>query len=153
MEYLENISREDNDSTIDIDSEADFSSIGGLCGFDGFDKRLDDDMLQDDDSILYDVAENCHGTVTRESGRLARNDILNIINRRHARIVLDFSKVATVSSSFVDELVAKMFVGLGLLRFNQMITIKGMKRTVRYLCERSSYMRIYDEWLKNASGK
>ncbi len=123
-----------------------FSSIGG---FDGFDFRLDDYMVQDNhDSLLYDVFENCQGTATREAGRLLRNDVLNIINRRKTVITLDFSKVATVSSSFIDELIAKMVLQLGLLQFNQLIAIKGMNETVRYLCERSVYMRINEEWGK-----
>ena len=106
-------------------------------------------MVQDNhDSLLYDIFENCQGTATREAGRLLRNDVLNIINRRKTVITLDFSKVATVSSSFIDELIAKMVLQLGLLQFNQLIAIKGMNETVRYLCERSVYMRINEEWGK-----
>lgn len=139
----------------DVNLSSVFSSIGGFGrygGFDGFDFRLDDYMVQDDcNSLLYDVFENCQGTATREAGRLLRNDVLNIINRRKTTVTMDFSKVATVSSSFIDEFVAKMFLQLGLLRFNQMIAIKGMNETVHYLCERSVYMRINEEWKQKDS--
>ena len=136
------------DFQIDLGKEVSLSNVfSSIGGFDGFDFRLDDYMVQEDrDALLYDVFENCQGTATREAGRLLRNDVLNIINRRKTAITLDFSKVATVSSSFIDELVAKMVLQLGLLQFNQMIAIKGMNDTVRYLCERSVYMRINEEW-------
>lgn len=128
-----------------VDIAAAFSSIGG---FDGFDIRIDD-MLQEDDSLLYDIFDNCRGTATREAGRLLRNDIINTIKRANRPIILDFSRVATVSSSFIDELIAKMILELGLVRFNQIVSLKEMNDTVRFLCERSSYMRIYEEWQKN----
>lgn len=119
-----------------------FSSIGG---FDGFDIRLDD-MLQDDDSLLYDVFQNCKGTATRESGRAVRNDVVNTFTRRQAPIILDFTNVATVSSSFIDEFLAKLVADLGFFTFNQIIKYKGMNETVRFLAERSIKIRIHDEW-------
>ena len=79
-----------------VDINATFASIGG---FDGFDIRIDN-MLQDDDMLLYDVFENCEGTATRESGRLLRIDVINIIKRTGRRVRLDFSKVKMASSSF-----------------------------------------------------
>ena len=103
-------------------------------------------MLQDNDSLLYDVFDHASGTATREAGRLLRNDIHNIIIRTNAPIVLDFTKVATVSSSFIDELIAKLVLDFGFVRFNQIITIRGMNKTIRHLCNRSTYMRIYEAW-------
>ena len=141
------------DFQLDLNNKVDiyeaFSSIGG---FDGFDIRIDD-MLQDDDSLLYSVYEHCRGTATREAGRLLRNDILNTINRAKTRIVLDFTGITTVSSSFIDEMIAKLMLDLGLIRFNQVVSIKGMNDTIRFLCERSSYMRIYEEWKNSIAMK
>lgn len=125
-----------------VDLKTAFSSIGG---FDGFDIRIDD-MLQENDTILYDVFKHCEGTATREAGRLLRNDILNTLRRSRKRIILDFSNIVTVSSSFIDELVAKLIIEMGIISFNQMIMLGGVNETVKYLCERSIYMRIFDEW-------
>lgn len=96
--------------------------------------------------MLYDVFEHCEGTATREAGRLLRNDILNTLRRSKKRMVLDFSNIATVSSSFIDELVAKLIIEMGIISFNQMIMLGGINETVKYLCERSVYMRIFEEW-------
>ena len=126
----------------DVNIQSAFKTIGG---FDGFDIRLDN-MIQDDDSVLYDVYSNCRGTATRESGFELRNDVLNTIKRMKSGITLDFSAVQTVSSSFIDEFISKMIVELGFVEFNQLIKIKDMNETVRFLCNRSTYMRIHEEW-------
>lgn len=125
-----------------VDIKTAFSSIGG---FDGFDIRIDN-MIQENDILLYDVLENCEGTATREAGRLLLNDVINTVRRTNCKICLDFSKIATVSSSFIDEFIAKMIIEMGIVTFNQMVSIVGMNDTVKHLCERSIYMRIFEEW-------
>lgn len=132
-----------------VDISSAFSSIGG---FDGFDIRLDE-MLQENNTLLYNVFDNCHGTATRESGKVLRTDIVNTINRTHHSIILDFANVETVSSSFIDELIAKMVLSYGIVRFNQIVTIANMNETVKFLCERSVYMRIYDEWTQTLTNR
>ena len=119
-----------------------FKSIGG---FDGFDIRIDD-MINNNGYLEYDILDNGQGTATREAGLYLRNDIENILRREKTKIILDFTKVQTVSSSFIDELLAKMVLNIGFVNFNDLIQIKGMNKDVRLLCERSLYMRIFEEW-------
>lgn len=150
FELLPFISKEYSATTIDyrlnlgnnINIHSAFKSIGG---FDGFDIRIDY-MLQDDNTVKYDVFNNSMGTATRESGAFLRNDILNIITRTKSGIILDFEGVKTVSSSFADELIAKLVLRLGIIRFNQVIRMINMNDNVKFLCERSIYMRISTEW-------
>lgn len=149
-EHLPYLSKDYNATAIDyslnlghdINIQKAFKSIGG---FDGFDVRLDY-MIQDDDSIRYDIFSNSMGTATREAGAYLRNDILNILTRTHTGIILDFAGVKTVSSSFADELIAKLVLRLGIIRFNQVIRMINMNDNVRFLSERSIYMRIHEEW-------
>ena len=126
--------------TVDIKNI--FKSIGG---FDGFDIRIDE-MIDESDCIVYDIFKNGQGTATREAGEYIRNDIENIIKRSQSGLILDFSNVKTVSSSFIDELIAKLFLDLSFLMFNNLIRIKGMNSEIQFLCERSLYMRIHDTW-------
>lgn len=126
-----------------IDMESAFQTIGG---YDGFDIRIDDMLSEEDEFIHYDILKHCEGTATRIAGTHLRNDIVNILKREHRAIILDFSNVQTVSSSFIDELIARMFISLGFILFNQVVRIKGMNDTVKRLCERSLYMRTHDEW-------
>ena len=64
-------------------------------------------------------------------------------------MILDFSNVHNVSSSYIDEFVAKLVVKTGFYKFNQMFRIIGMNSTVEHLCNRAVAMRIYDEWKKS----
>lgn len=131
-----------------VDIKRAFNSIGG---FDGFDVRIDN--MIEDDMIRYDVFENSTGTATRESGTSIRNDIINTIKRTNSGMILDFSRVQTVSSSFIDELVAKLFIMLGPVKFNEAIRLTNMNDTVKFLCERSLFMRIHDEWSNRDSAR
>lgn len=130
------------DLSNNIDIKTIFKSIGG---FDGFDIRLDD-MLTENDYYKYDVYNNCQGTATRDAGRTSYNDVLNIINRKNSPIILDFSNVHNVSSSYIDEFIAKLVIKMGFYRFNQMVKIIGMNETIEHLCNRAISMRVYDEW-------
>ena len=103
-------------------------------------------MLQENDFYLYDVFDNCEGTATRLAGLHIRNDVVNTIQRISAPIILDFSKVTSVSSSFIDEFISKLVVNYGFVNFNQLIRIVGMNSTVKFLLERSTYMRIHAMW-------
>ena len=150
FEFIPCISRENKGTIVDfqldlnqpIDIKKAFHSIGG---FDGFDIRIDN-MYNDDDLLVYDIFANGQGTATRAAGEYLRNDIENILKRTETSIILDFGSVKTVSSSFIDELIAKMVLDLGFVLFNSRIRITNMTEEVRYLCERSLYMRIHDAW-------
>lgn len=121
------------------------TALKSLDGFDGFDIRIDN-MRQDDDRIKYDVYKMCSGTGTRFAGSELRNDVLNIMRREKAPIILDFSSVKACSSSFIDEFIAKLMVELGFLEFNKSIKIENMNAVVAHLCERSVFMRMHQSW-------
>lgn len=151
FERLPYPSKENRGTTVDfqlnletnIDIKNAFQSIGG---YDGFDFRINEMLSEEDEFVHYDVFGNSKGTATREAGRYLRNDIVNILRREQRGIILEFSSVKTVSSSFIDELIAKLFLILGFVQFNALVKISGMNDTVRFLCERSLYMRIHNEW-------
>ena len=89
------------------------------------------------------------GTGTRASGESIRNDVENTIKRINGGIVIDFKGVKMVSSSFIDEFIAKLFIDLGFVSFNSLIRIVNMEDDIRFLCERSLYMRISETWKGN----
>lgn len=126
-----------------------FASIGGYNAIDYSIEKL----MDDNDIIQFDVFESCKGTATREAGRLLRNTVINMIRRASAPICLDFSKVNMVSSSFIDEFLSKMVVDMGLVQFNQIVRIKNMNDTVSMLFNRSTYMRIHEEWVNRGTDK
>ena len=125
-----------------------FQTIGG---YEAFDIRIDNMLSETDEYIHYNVYANSKGTGTREAGRKLRNDILNTMRRESRIMVLDFTHVQTVSSSFIDEFMAKLVLDLGFAKFNEAVRVTGMNERVTFLFERSLYMRISAEWNKQTA--
>ena len=64
---------------------------------------------------------------------------------------MDFKNVKACSSSFIDELIAKMIVEIGFLKFNEYVKIENMNSMVSHLCERSIAMRTHAIWSEISS--
>lgn len=60
--------------------------------------------------------------------------------------VLDFSNINVVTSSFIDELVAKLLVELGLFQFNRYIKLTNMSTTLQQTLQKSVIQRIIEEY-------
>ena len=127
-----------------IDFKTIFSSI--TSNYELFDPRIDEMLSETDEFLHYDVFEHSKGTGTRDAGRLLRNDVANILRRENRVMILDFSRVHVVSSSFIDEFIAKLLLRMGFVTFNKLIRISQMNENVTFLCERSLYMRISEAW-------
>lgn len=139
------------DFKLDLSKKIDLmSALKSIGGFDGFDIRIDN-MFDDGNCLRYDVYENCSGTGTRLAGEELRNDVLNTIRRTQSPLILDFKNVKACSSSFIDELIAKMIIEIGFLKFNEYIKIENMNSMVSHLCERSIAMRTHTAWSEISS--
>lgn len=106
-------------------------------------------MQQEKSNVLiYKISENAKDCGTRQSGKALRNDIINILKRTKSPIAIDFSNIMIVSSSFIDELIAKMIIKLGYVQFNQYISLENMNEELTHLCNRAVAMRTQQEWSK-----
>lgn len=111
------------------------------------------DELEDDyGRIIYKISTHAEGTGTRESANRVKNEILNILSEEQKPITLDFSGVEVISSSFSDELMAKLFLQLGLFQFNNLIRIKGLDQSQQGILQRSVLQRILED-LRKSDGK
>ena len=61
------------------------------------------------------------------------------------RIVVDFSDVPLISSSFADEVFGKLFVELGALKFMGSLALRGMASTVSGFVDKAILQRSRDE--------
>ena len=95
--------------------------------------------------IVYKIAEHSEGTGTRDSAIRVKNEINNILSEEQKPITLDFSGVAVISSSFADELLAKLFLSLGMFQFNNLIKIKGLDQSQQNILQRSVLQRINED--------
>lgn len=96
--------------------------------------------------IVYKVKEHAEGTGTRESAIRVKNEIFNILQTKPQIIILDFEGVAVVSSSFADELIAKLLLELGLFQFNNIIRLKGLDNSQQNILQRSVIQRLLEEF-------
>jgi len=104
-----------------------------------------DDLEDDYGRIVYKVSERSEGTGTRDSAIRVKNEIHNILSEKQQPITLDFTGVAVVSSSFADELIAKLFLSLGLFQFNNLIRLKGLDFSQQSILQRSVLQRIIED--------
>ena len=82
------------------------------------------------------------GAGTRESGNFARVYTANLLNETEGIVVVDFSGVGIVSSSFADEYIAKLYLQLGGQGFNARIRLQGMNETNTVIIESVLAQRV-----------
>ena len=103
-----------------------------------FIENLEDEF----DRIVYKIIEQSSGTGTRQSGERIRNEILNIYQSAKKPVILDFSGVGIIASSFADELIGKLVQELGLFQFQAVFPMKNMNSTIQAIVQRSVSQRL-----------
>lgn len=92
----------------------------------------------------YSVKEHSGGTGTRESAIRIKNEVVNLLKETRKPVIVDFKDVAVMSSSFADELIAKLLLELGLFQFNNLILLRGMNSQEQNILQRSVIQRLVD---------
>lgn len=77
----------------------------------------------------------------RETGTRLRNLIEQAL-RNNEQILLDFDSVSSVSSSFADELIAKLFVSIGSEEFAKNVKLKNANEFVKTVINMSIKDRL-----------
>lgn len=108
-----------------------------------------ENMEDDRGNILFKIKELGEGTGTRMSATRLKNQIMNILNEEPKNIVLDFSDIGVISSSYADELIAKLLLELGLFQFNQLIRLRHLNETQQTILQRSVIQRFVDVYNDN----
>ena len=88
--------------------------------------------------------EHAEGTGTRQAAIRIKNEIINIIREEKKPITLDFDGVDVMSSSFADELLAKLFIDLGLFQFNLLVKLINIDESLQMLLHKSVLQRIVE---------
>ena len=126
------------------DREINLDNIDLFKDYDPVDLHLED--FEDDiNSYVYDIAKHSEGTGTREAGKRARIQILNIVKQTGTDITLDFLNVGVMSSSYADELIVKLLLDVGIFQFNRAIRLKGLSDTHKRILEKSFRQRTSQE--------
>ncbi len=96
--------------------------------------------------IIYKIKDYAEGTGTRESAIRVKNEIFNILQTDPKKVIIDFEDVAVISSSFADELIAKLLLELGLFQFNNIVGIRGLDRSQQMILQRSVIQRLIEDF-------
>jgi anti-sigma regulatory factor (Ser/Thr protein kinase) len=98
------------------------------------------DLTSED--LHFKVALEARSLGSRAAGEPLRRRLENISRMTDGkRVILDFADVALVSSSFADEVVAKLFVLLGPLEFMQRFEIRNANKLVTDLIDKAIRQR------------
>lgn len=136
-----------------VDFQLDYSkniSIDKVLTFNG--KKFDfinlyaDNLENEKGELVFKIAELAEGTGTRESALRLKNEIINLMKGKSQIAVLDFEGISVVTSSFIDELVAKLLVELGLFQFNRYIKLVNMSGLLQQTLQKSVIQRIIEEY-------
>lgn len=103
-----------------------------------------EEMSDDNDVYIYKIDEESEGTGTRPAARKVFNDIMNILETKPQKIVIDFERTNIISSSYADELIARLFVTLGLFQFMHLIALKNLDYSKQVIIQRAIYQRVQD---------
>jgi anti-sigma regulatory factor (Ser/Thr protein kinase) len=95
------------------------------------------------EGIIIDIAGEASDLGTRVAGRGLRTKVLNLVGEDPAEtVILDFSKVSMLSSSFADEFVAKLAMRVGRERFNSKFELRGLNPSVNTVVQIALFERI-----------
>ena len=94
------------------------------------------------DAVVLKLREESTGFGSRPAGRQLRTKCMNLLNAEPSKpLLLDWTAVPLVSSSFADELVGKLFASLGPLAFAARVRNVGMEAMVRGLVDKAIMQR------------
>lgn len=116
------------DFQLDFDSAIDFASlwaelpapINFRC------ERLEDS----DDRVVIKIADQSFGTSTRKSGSEMRRLTSNLLRAQDQDVVLDFSGITMISSSFADEAIGKVLTDASINSAQHRLKTHGTSPTI-----------------------
>ncbi|MCQ2122207.1 MAG: STAS-like domain-containing protein [Fibrobacter sp.] len=88
----------------------------------------------DDGDYVFPLNTESHGFATRQEGRKVRIKIENLRKEiQSKRIILDFSNILIISSSYADEVIGKLVEKYGFDNFNKYFTLSNIDHSVESL--------------------
>ena len=126
-----------------INYNNDISVADALGGYVPSDIRFEN-KIDENNSLHFVLSEETSGYGTRIAGERVRNKVINCFNRVDApsKILIDFSGISMISSSFADEFIGKLVADLGFYRFTNTVSFVGVSPTIEMIINRSVSQRM-----------
>ena len=99
--------------------------------------------MEDADCLLLKMKSETTGYGSRNSGRQLRTKTLNLITSKpEYPIIIDWTGVPVISSSFADEFMGKLFLEIGGITFSSKIRNQGMEELIKNLLDKAISQRL-----------
>lgn len=104
-------------------------------------------MEDEKNRIFINVKEFSFGCATRKAGEMARIFTINCATQSNMQqqIIIDFSGVSIVASSFADEYLGKLIQHFGFIQFNNLFRIVNINESNMAIINRSITQRISEQ--------
>lgn len=97
----------------------------------------------DRDEVLFVMADEASSLGSRLGGTPVRIKLVNLLRMCPGqRIIIDFSGIPLISSSFADEVLGKLFVEIGPVNFAQRFEFRNLATTVKQLIDKAISQRM-----------
>jgi hypothetical protein len=106
---------------------------------------IEERFLGDDlTTLAIKMSEDLEGWGSRHAGRQARIKLANVLANApgNVPVVVDWSGIGVIASSYADEFIGKTFAELGPMRFMQRVRMTGMAPFVSQLVDRAIQQRV-----------
>lgn len=103
--------------------------------------------------IHFYIKEESGGTGTRYAGKIFRHIVENTANQTNRKIILDFTDVNIVSSSYADELIGELLDKFGFISFNVRFALIGVTPLNAMIIEeaiKTRYLEDAETFAENA---
>jgi anti-sigma regulatory factor (Ser/Thr protein kinase) len=99
--------------------------------------------MDDSDCLLLAMKKETTGYGSRNAGKQMRTKIMNFISSKpDYPIVVDWTGIPVISSSFADEFMGKLFLEIGAMSFSAKIRNKGMEELIKNLLDKAISQRL-----------
>jgi hypothetical protein len=96
-----------------------------------------------DGNIIFVLKNESDSFGSRNAGTPVRNKLKNLVCfMEDKKVVVDFSGINLVSSSFADEVFGKLFLDLGPLNFSTRLEFTNVDATVKLLIDKAILQRM-----------
>jgi anti-sigma regulatory factor (Ser/Thr protein kinase) len=103
---------------------------------------IDTHYVSDEGRLVLRLCKECSSFGSRAAAAPVRQRLENLMRfEPNQRAIIDFGDIPLVSSSFADELIGKLFVGLGPITFMQRVEIRNTNQLVTRLIDRAVMQR------------
>jgi hypothetical protein len=97
----------------------------------------------DREEVVFVMQREMQSFGSRVAGTPVRNKLLNLVRMCPGqRIIIDFSDIPLVSSSFADEVLGKLFMELGPITFTQRFEFRNVSSTIQQLLDKAIAQRM-----------